>query len=377
MVKKRLLLWETLSTLGGGQQMTLTIADMLGEQWDILCLIPGEGRLSEELKKRGIPYVCMGDQTLPAGVKGKSVLFRYGWMSLKNIWKSLAQIRRFRPDVLYAPGPAALPWSAVCGALTGKPVIWHLHHIFQDGPTKKLLNFCGKWKTVKKIIAISRCVGEQITSDAKEKLEIFYNPVDCRRFAEGNGVKVRRELEKALDISLENRVVVGHIGLIQRMKRQDFVLSVLKSLRKQGVNAVGLFAGECREQDYMDELQHQLRSENLDVLFLGRREDIPDVLKAMDVLLIPSVEGFSLAGEEAAAAGVPVVACDVAGAAELVEKSGNGLTYPEHDSDSATRAICEILPHRHENSSKTKEFVERLDEACYALRMKELFSNVK
>ena len=51
MVKKRLLLWETLSTLGGGQQMTLTIADMLGEQWDILCLIPGEGRLSEEMKR--------------------------------------------------------------------------------------------------------------------------------------------------------------------------------------------------------------------------------------------------------------------------------------------------------------------------------------
>ena len=30
----------------------------------------------------------MGDQTLPTGVKGKQVIFRYGWMSVKNVWKS-------------------------------------------------------------------------------------------------------------------------------------------------------------------------------------------------------------------------------------------------------------------------------------------------
>ena len=176
MTKKKILVWETLGTVSGGQKMTLTILDMLSDQYEFCCLIPKEGMLSEELKKRNISYVLMGDQTLPTGVKGKQVIFRYGWMSLKNIWKSWRIIRKYKPDMLYCPGPAALPWSAICGILTGKPVIWHLHHIFLDGATKKLLNICGKFKSIKKIIAVSNCVGDQIV----RKLKCFTIRLMCR-----------------------------------------------------------------------------------------------------------------------------------------------------------------------------------------------------
>ena len=117
MQKKKVLVWETLATVSGGQKMTLTVMDMLSDKFEFCCLIPTEGMMSEELKKRNIPYVLMGDQTLPTGVKGKQVIFRYGWMSVKNVWKSLGVIRKYKPDILYAPGPAALPWSAVCGTL--------------------------------------------------------------------------------------------------------------------------------------------------------------------------------------------------------------------------------------------------------------------
>lgn len=83
MQKKKVLVWETLATVSGGQKMTLTVMDMLSDKFEFCCLIPAEGMMSEELKKRNIPYVLMGDQTLPTGVKGKQVIFRYGWMSVK------------------------------------------------------------------------------------------------------------------------------------------------------------------------------------------------------------------------------------------------------------------------------------------------------
>lgn len=199
MAKQKVLVWETLATVSGGQKMTLTVLDMLSDRYTFCCLIPAEGMLSEELKKRDIPYILMGDQTLPTGVKGKQVVFRYGWMSVKNICKSLKQIRRYKPDMLYCPGPAALPWSAVCGSLTGKPVIWHLHHIFLDGATKKLLNICSKWKSVRKIIAVSNCVGDQITNtDAHQKVTVLYNPVDVQKYANGDPDKILAEVENAL-----------------------------------------------------------------------------------------------------------------------------------------------------------------------------------
>lgn len=199
MQKKKVLVWETLATVSGGQKMTLTIMDMLADKFDFCCLIPAEGMMSDELKKRKIPYILMGDQTLPTGVKGKKVIFHYGWMSVKNIWNSLNVISNYNPDILYAPGPAALPWSAVCGTIFHKPVIWHLHHIFLDGATKKLLNVCANWRTVRKIIAVSNCVGAQIVNpNAHKKVRVLYNPVDVEKYANGDSAKIIDELEMKL-----------------------------------------------------------------------------------------------------------------------------------------------------------------------------------
>ena len=86
--------------------MTLNVMDMLSDHFEFFCLIPNQGRLSEELKSRGIKYALMGNQSLPAGVKGKTVVLQYGIMSLNNICKSINEIRKFKPDILYAPGPA-------------------------------------------------------------------------------------------------------------------------------------------------------------------------------------------------------------------------------------------------------------------------------
>ena len=130
MPKKNILVWETLSTVSGGQKMTLMVMDLLRERYDFLCLVPSKGLLTDELDKRKISYVLLGDMTLPTGIKGKKTLLRYAWLSAKCIIRSIGAILKFKPDILYAPGPASLPWSAVCGTLTRRPVIWHLHHMF-------------------------------------------------------------------------------------------------------------------------------------------------------------------------------------------------------------------------------------------------------
>ena len=80
-----------------------------------------------------------------------------------------------------------------------KPVIWHLHHIFLDEATKKLLNICGKLKCVRTIIAVSNCVGDQIVSEkAHRKVKVLYNPVDIEKYANGNADNVLAEVEQAL-----------------------------------------------------------------------------------------------------------------------------------------------------------------------------------
>lgn len=273
MQKKKVLVWETLATVSGGQKMTLTVMDMLSDKFEFCCLIPAEGMMSEELKKRNIPYVLMGDQTLPTGVKGKQVIFRYGWMSVKNVWKSLGVIRKYKPDILYAPGPAALPWSAVCGTLARKPVIWHLHHIFLDGATKKLLNLCGNWKSVREIIAVSNCVGDQIVNEAAhKKVKVLYNPVDVEKYANGDATKIIVELEAKLGRKLRGVKVVTQIGAITKNKRQNVLISVIADLRNLGEDVVGLVVGDTiteADRNFKRELEQRIEDCGIKIKLFG------------------------------------------------------------------------------------------------------------
>lgn len=380
-VKKKVIVWETLSTVSGGQKMTLTVMDLLKDSYEFFCLIPRKGNLSEELDKRNIPYALMGDQSMPNGVKGKQVIFRYVWLSAKNVIKSLKYILAIKPDVLYAPGPAALPWSALCGMLARKPVIWHLHHNFLDGATKRLLNLCSGWSAVKKIISVSQCVGEQITNAAAHgKLVVIYNPVDADKYANGNPTTINELIVNRLGNASwdrsKARIVIGHVGLIQRSKHQEFVLDVIADLRRQGYDAIGVFPGEIREMDYKDELEQKCKNLALQhsVMFLGRRTDIPDILRNLDVLIIPSTEGFPLAGLEAAAAGVPVVACNVAGAAEFIKESCAGRIYPVENIPEACDAIKVVLQNCDDFKSNGRSFARRCSYTAYKSSVIDVFN---
>ncbi len=85
------------------------------------------------------------------------------------------------------------------------------------------------------------------------------------------------------------------------------------------------------------------------VRFMGERDDVPELLRAVDVLLAPSwEEPFGRAIVEAMAAGVPVVATAVGGPPEILgaDESGGGITLPPHRPDAWADAIGELLEDR-------------------------------
>ena len=180
--------------------------------------------------------------------------------------------------------------------------------------------------------------------------------------------------------SMKNQVVVGHIALIQRSKKQWFTIELLKKLRAEGYDAAGVFAGECREPEYMTELNQKVEQYDLreHVIFLGRRNDIPDLLKMIDILIIPSAfEGFPLAGLEAAAAGVPVIACDAAGAEEFIRVSGDGVTFAEDDVDSAADAVEKILEGKEQYKKAGIEFASQMSNREYSTKVEQIFKSIE
>lgn len=175
---------------------------------------------------------------------------------------------------------------------------------------------------------------------------------------------------------MQETIVIGHIGLIQRSKRQDFVLEVICELKKQELDVIGLFAGEVREKEYEKELKMQAGRLGISdcVLFLGRRDDIPDILKMIDVLIIPSsFEGFPLAGLEASAAGVPIAACNAAGAEEFIRVSGGGKSFCEYNVKEAADTVIEVINDRKCLVKSSKDFVISMTNDKYKVKISNLF----
>ena len=98
----------------------------------------------------------------------------------------------------------------------------------------------------------------------------------------------------------------------------------------------------------------------------------------IDILIIPSAfEGSPLAGLEAAAAGVPVIACDVAGAEEFIRVSGDGVTFAEDDVDSVADAVGKILEGKEQYKKAGIEFASQMSNREYSTKVEQIFKSVE
>jgi len=136
----------------------------------------------------------------------------------------------------------------------------------------------------------------------KKNVVIIPNSVDIRKFAEASGERLREEL--GID---PGQLVVLQVGRFMPVKNHKRSVEIAAALRLSGINFQLLMVGTGPEQErirsYIDELK--LSSQ---VKMLGLRTDIPELMAAADVMLMPSFhEGFPVVLVEAQAGGLPSV----------------------------------------------------------------------
>ncbi|MHA7139560.1 glycosyltransferase family 1 protein [Rossellomorea arthrocnemi] len=108
----------------------------------------------------------------------------------------------------------------------------------------------------------------------------------------------------------EKQLVIGHIGRFNKQKNHSFLIDIFKEVSIQKPDSILILAGDGHLRKSIEKKVDDLGL-NSNVKFLGVREDIPNLMQAMDVLLFPSLfEGLPVVLVEAQAAGLTSIVSD-------------------------------------------------------------------
>lgn len=254
------------------------------------------------------------DKLADAGVAlymPQDVLPRFG-----RVGAFAAAIKNFRPDVVF--GHSVLP--AIYGRLAllaGGSVarfVSVLHSGTDDyGDLKIRVAERLLQARTDRIVAVSQSAADVYTHRLKTAppLEIILNGVDLARFYEAR--ERRTSIRRGLGLAPTNRLIlqVGRVGPVkQQLMTARALTQMLQTEERLRLWFVGIVEDKAYHRSLIDHIEGSGVTDRM--RFLGPRLDVPDLLSAADVYVMPSrSEAHSIAFLEAMASGAPIVATDI------------------------------------------------------------------
>ncbi len=324
-------------THGGAEEMALAIATRLDPARFESVLCVSRWPLPEPLRA-GSEYAL--EQLSAAGVR----LLGLGRSGKLDVWvwaRFVRFLRRERIDVLHAHKFGSNVWAAALGGLAGVPVVLaHEHSWSYEGqPLRRLLDRELIARRADRLIAVSR-------EDQRRMIEVERIPPERTLFlpngvptgAPSSGRDVRAELGIPHDIPL-----IGTVGVLRSPKDQHLLIRATALLLERWPRLQTLIVGDGPDRASLEALAVELGVERA-VHFVGRRNDVPDILQALDIgVNSSSSEGSPLAVMEYMEAGLPVVATAVGGVPDLIEPGVHGLLVAPRDPAALAEALDELL----------------------------------
>ena len=262
-------------------------------------------------------------------------------------FRILRLVRNLRPDIIHSYLPLTNFMGSFAGRMVNVPGIITSKRALGTHQDRnrgwRLFDMVSSrfshWITVN-----SKAVGEDTIKRDKcnpAKIRLIYNGLDLKEFAAGIGSK--KESRAALHLDSEKNVIITVANLIPYKGHAD-LLKAAAIVVGQFSKSIFLLVGEDR--GIQKSLEQEARKLGIDghIIFLGQRKDIPNLMAASDISVLPShEEGFSNVILESMAAGLPVVATRVGGNPEAVLDGETGwLVAPANPKELAFK-IMDLL----------------------------------
>ncbi|MFV2068431.1 MAG: glycosyltransferase [Pirellulales bacterium] len=285
-----------------------------------------------------------------------------------SIWQMRRAFVRWRPDVLHLNDTHAISsgglaaWRLPISARVAMRRCVHpLRHV------DRYLRFADR------VICVAAAVADQcrLAGIGNDRLRIIHDGVAPERHGAPDH-DIRRAVRRQLSVGAAQPLLLTAAQL-QPMKGHRYLVDAIHRLVPRYPNVVALLAGAGPGRKALEQQIRQLGI-GRNVRFVGFRHDVPRLLKAADLFVMPSLsEGLCSALIEAMAAGCPVVTTRVGGIAELVPAGEDrwplAWAVPPHDPASLTRAIGSALGAPHDRAIRAERARRRAIEYFTADRM--------
>lgn len=203
---------------------------------------------------------------------------------------------------------------------------------------------------VDQFIVVSEALRERLIERHKipsKKIVRIYNGVEIDSDAGYRMPDVRKKIMQEFMIP-EDVMLVGTIGRLVWQKGLPYFIQAIKEIdarcKMQNVRYLIVGEGELKES-----LRVKVKSLKLEekVIFTGFRQDVKEILSALDILVLPSIrEGQPIILLEAMVMGKPIVATDIGGVNETVIDGVTGILVPPKDPSALAEAIVCLLKDR-------------------------------
>jgi glycosyltransferase involved in cell wall biosynthesis len=305
-------------------------APRLGQRITIICL-ERPGALAQPARELGATVICTQKRPgIRVGLVG----------ALRNI------LREIQPDVvhthqigtLFYAGPAAL-WARI-------GVVVHTEHgkerYAQQFRTRLLGRFAGRFTSI--FFCLTQDMAAAVRASRivpDRKIRVIFNGIETAQFMQPHDVQGTR---RRLGIP-EDAPVIGTVGRLTEIKRQDVLIRGFALLNKKYPVAHLLLVGEGPLRADLENLAGACGVRD-SVHFAGYQSPTAPFIQAMTIFALTSrSEGMPQAAIEAAVSGLPIVASRVGGLPELIEDGRTGLLFPVGDERALAAALEQLLAH--------------------------------
>jgi glycosyltransferase involved in cell wall biosynthesis len=330
------------AALSGAELAILRLLRALGDSVEPHVVLGEEGPLLRRLRLAGIssevlPLPRAALETTRDRVGARVPPGREAALAAVYAVRLARRLRRLQPDLVHANSLKALLYGGLAARLAGIPVVWHVRDRIADDYLPRA--------GVRLVGSLARHLPDAVIANSHETLErlhaasngatrkfphaVVYDPVDLRPGARP---------------SYDGPLRVGMVGRIAPWKGQDVFLRAFAYAFEGGDERAGVVGAPLFGEEAFDRSLRQLTrrlglSERVD--FVGFQEDIAGQLAQLDVLVHASrlPEPLGQVVQEGMRAGLPVVAADAGGPAEVIASGETGFLYPPGD----VRALADAL----------------------------------